>query len=390
MPTGFSQPLLIFGVLLALLTAFRLWLAAFGRLHAGQPVLPYEPRRLAPWGLVDVLGAVVLLVLLQAVALGCLPRDQRAAAGIALEAMQPNQRVGVLLASVVSELVAAALSLAVVKLRSRARWRDLGFDATKIVADLRLGGAAFLMLAPLVYLIQMTLVYWFPSQHPLIVAIKKDPDPLFLVLSGFTAMIVAPLAEEYFFRVLLQGWCERIATAGADLLSLFLGGAVRPDSQPAVALPEPNTVSRDPREPPEDSSLAPVLRAEGGGEGLGRKGRGYFSTDPQEPPVEPELPHPSPHAVDGQASLAPAPAEPAVTAEVVASPSVWPILLSAGLFAAMHASHGPDPIPLFVLAVGLGYLYQRTHRIVPCLVVHFLLNSCSLVMLLIEVLSKNS
>jgi membrane protease YdiL (CAAX protease family) len=53
----------------------------------------------------------------------------------------------------------------------------------------------------------------------------------------------------------------------------------------------------------------------------------------------------------------------------------------------MHASHGPDPVPLFVLALGLGYLYQRTHRLLPCVVVHLLLNLCSLGALVIEIVS---
>jgi membrane protease YdiL (CAAX protease family) len=43
--------------------------------------------------------------------------------------------------------------------------------------------------------------------------------------------------------------------------------------------------------------------------------------------------------------------------------------------------HGPDPIPLFVLALILGYMYQRTHRIVPSIVTHLLFNLTSLVML---------
>ena len=65
----------------------------------------------------------------------------------------------------------------------------------------------------------------------------------------------------------------------------------------------------------------------------------------------------------------------------------WPVLLSAALFAGLHWSHGPDPIPLFVLAVGLGYLYQRTHRILPCIIVHLLLNSCTMAILLLELLA---
>jgi membrane protease YdiL (CAAX protease family) len=36
-----------------------------------------------------------------------------------------------------------------------------------------------------------------------------------------------------------------------------------------------------------------------------------------------------------------------------------------------------------VLALGLGYLYRQTHRIWPSLVVHALLNGCSLLMVLL-------
>jgi membrane protease YdiL (CAAX protease family) len=61
-----------------------------------------------------------------------------------------------------------------------------------------------------------------------------------------------------------------------------------------------------------------------------------------------------------------------------------PILISAAIFASLHLRQGPAPIPLFFLAIGLGYLYQCTHRIWPSLVVHFLLNSATLVMLWIE------
>ena len=58
-----------------------------------------------------------------------------------------------------------------------------------------------------------------------------------------------------------------------------------------------------------------------------------------------------------------------------------PILCSAALFAVMHYSHGPDPVALFVLALGLGYVYQRTHRWLPCVVTHFCLNATTMAML---------
>jgi len=61
--------------------------------------------------------------------------------------------------------------------------------------------------------------------------------------------------------------------------------------------------------------------------------------------------------------------------------ALWPIVASSALFAAMHLGHGFDPIPLFFLALGLGYLYYRTHRIIPCIAMHALFNAFSLAML---------
>jgi membrane protease YdiL (CAAX protease family) len=62
-------------------------------------------------------------------------------------------------------------------------------------------------------------------------------------------------------------------------------------------------------------------------------------------------------------------------------PRRWPIFVSAAVFSAMHLGHGYDFVPLFVLAVGLGYLYRQTHRVTPCIVVHVLLNAGSLALL---------
>ena len=56
----------------------------------------------------------------------------------------------------------------------------------------------------------------------------------------------------------------------------------------------------------------------------------------------------------------------------------WPaIFISSITFAALHASDWPAPVPLLILALILGYLYNRTHRLLPCIVVHLLFNGLS-------------
>jgi membrane protease YdiL (CAAX protease family) len=55
-----------------------------------------------------------------------------------------------------------------------------------------------------------------------------------------------------------------------------------------------------------------------------------------------------------------------------------PILVSSVFFAWAHLGHSTDPFPLFVLALFLGFVYQRTHRILPCIVAHAMFNLISM------------
>lgn len=74
-------------------------------------------------------------------------------------------------------------------------------------------------------------------------------------------------------------------------------------------------------------------------------------------------------------------ASPATPPGVPWSPiAAWPVVATSLLFAAMHLGQGAAPIPLFFLSMGLGFLYQRTGRLVPAIVVHMLLNGATLSM----------
>jgi membrane protease YdiL (CAAX protease family) len=57
---------------------------------------------------------------------------------------------------------------------------------------------------------------------------------------------------------------------------------------------------------------------------------------------------------------------------------------TAALFASVHASVWPTPIPLFVLALGLGVLAHRTRSLVGPIVLHGTFNGVSCVQLLVE------
>lgn len=80
------------------------------------------------------------------------------------------------------------------------------------------------------------------------------------------------------------------------------------------------------------------------------------------------------------------PVDPRQAPDVVPGlPRGWaPMLISALLFAAAHAGHGVAPGSLVVLGVVLGYLYQRTHRIVPSIVCHMCFNGFSIGVLWLE------
>jgi hypothetical protein len=60
---------------------------------------------------------------------------------------------------------------------------------------------------------------------------------------------------------------------------------------------------------------------------------------------------------------------------------MWlPITISAVLFASAHAGTWPDPVPLFLLALVLGYVYRQTHRLWPSVLLHMIFNGLALAM----------
>jgi len=62
--------------------------------------------------------------------------------------------------------------------------------------------------------------------------------------------------------------------------------------------------------------------------------------------------------------------------------SAWPALFAAStLFAAVHSFAWPSPVPLFLLALGLGWLAQRTRSLAGPIVLHGLFNAVNCMIL---------
>lgn len=330
----------VVGILFASLAG---WIRIIRRLVEGHPALPLEPRPVVPWSPIDIFFLLLVYTVLQAIAIVALrklfprPPDQ------ALEEtlLQPP----VYWVGLAANLVWVVAALWGLRTFRRASWRDLGFRQTWR-ADIGLGIQAFVLLAPVVYVLQFLLVQLWPSHHPLVDALRERPEPQMLLVGAAMAVLVAPIFEELAIRLVLQGGLEHFAVRLA-----WQSRTEASDIEPMPEGPFAEQPSPDPpRQLAEDNPYAPP------------------ATDTPAPPM--------PHA------------ETWLLSDKL--PAIWrviPILISATVFSALHFTHGPDWIPLFFLALGLGYIYQRTGRILPCIIVHFLINAVSYSVLLAELWS---
>ena len=324
-----------------LLASVAAWCAVIGRWRRRGAVLDYEPRLPVPWGAAVALLAVVFVAISLLSSVGVEASQEPSEPMSLLEASQRLMGI-ILFQTVVIGVVVFAVAVAY-----RASLRDFGLPefAHEMAHDVAIGVVACLVALAPVYGIQMLLLELFgPSHHPLVELVTSgEPNVGIVFLATIAAVVIAPISEEILFRLLLQGWLEkweggRLAWRGDSIPELSVG-----DEAPLAEGSEQQNgearMTNDEFGGREDSSF--VIR------------HSSFS-----PPVDPPP--------RGLAGL----------------PYGWaPILISSLLFAAAHYGYGPDPVPIFFLAIILGYVYQRTHRITPCIVAHALFNSLAMLVL---------
>jgi len=429
-------------------TSLWLWAQVISRWRAGEPILESPtPIPWVRWGLVDLILMLGLLVGLQVTAtffIGLLPLPEQVVRMDELNAMPPTgdgefglladpdrdgaedlseiqspqgrtgaemldatpaRRERLLWTMVVANFAWVLLCLWGMKSLRGLTMRDLGFDRERLLDDVRLGFAAFCLLAPVVYGLQFALVQLWPSEHPIVDMIRKDETGRLLWLGAVTAILAAPLFEELAFRLFLQGWLENVVRViqGRPLPREMAMEDVNVDPgdrywQVVVQGWRPmDSANPERAEPNTFHELFPRVSKQSSDNHVSGKHVTDNHNTPAARRYSTATGEARPEAVleaDVEGDMDALPSRVGLERSAAARDSeprflALPIFFSSLIFALLHYNHGPDWIPLLFLAFGLGYIFQRTRRILPCILVHLLLNATSFGMLILQLALGN-
>lgn len=152
-------------------------------------------REPVPWGGIDVAILVYLWLCCQMLS-----------SAVAAKPMTVGDQ---LVGGAVAMASATSLGLAYL-LRRGASWQALGLSFGDLLAHVRLGAfACALAIVPLLGCAGL-LDRLVPYRHPIIDFLLEHRSPLAILAVALAAVVVAPVAEEFFFRRVLQGWLEKV------------------------------------------------------------------------------------------------------------------------------------------------------------------------------------
>lgn len=307
------------------------WTWAIGRIRAGKALIPPVEPRLVPWGAAST-GAVIIAWifarLLAADVFLALTGRSRTIPLSFLEQMT--------LASVWSGLILIMVP-SVLALTSRASLHDLGVHPRGFTLQTLFGAVAFLLVAVPIYLINYSCVIltslitrvWEPNKHPVEKMVRENFSGEVAYLAVLSAIVLAPAAEELFFRGVIQSW-----------LFKAIRGALKPSAGGGHGPLEPGST---------EEGAAPVPLPETLDVG---ESKGY------------------PRRIDRRAE--------------------WlAIGLTSVLFALAHWEQWPAPVAIFFLALTLGFVYQRTGSLWSSFVLHALFNGLSTAVLFWSILGSD-
>ena len=198
-----------------------------------------------------------------------------------------------------------------------------------------------------------------------------EGNPWILLLCCVSAVVVAPLAEEFFFRVLLQGWLEafwhrRRRQMPADLRRWLGNGAV-PVGLTAILFAMAHFRVQMPRI---NATFLTLVLA---GDAVVRVIAFLFA-------VALLRFHAGATAVDLGWTRGKLRSDVELGVGAFLAVAVPIYVMQVVLGHLLPESIAPDPIPLFFFALALGVIYYRTHRITPLIVLHAVFNGTSLLL----------
>jgi membrane protease YdiL (CAAX protease family) len=252
-----------------------------------------------------------------------------------------------LLAQLVGAVIGLLAAIGIPWFVSHTRPYQLGLSTSRLGSNLFLGIFAVFCLTPLVMGCFFTITDLMqklnlkPEEHPLTELGRSHPGPIDWLLMTLNAAVAAPMIEELLARGLFQRWLTtrnhgwEMAIYTALILSL---------------LPQLLRI--------QDAILAHVSLL-----GLIKQLPTTFFVLATVPPF-------------------------LVVRRYVPSLTVSAVYGSSLAFAAAHAAVWPSPVPLFVLAIGLGMLAYRTQSLIPSIVAHSLFNVFNLILINQQLLDR--
>ena len=373
----------VFAVILVAATGFfASWAFVFYRRNQGKPILPmtlpWEPRR---WSFVEVFFIVIGWIALNMIMAS-------SAALILGVSKAPNATLELAGAASIGSLITVVLGTLWICVRYNTNVEHVGFGPIrgKLVATGLIGGLATI---PLMYVVMgiVSSISQSKYDHPLIDSAVESATLVKYLLAVFAAAIVAPIVEEFLFRVVLQGWLQSIPFR--SLAETIVGGDANKApsySMPAIDGATPSIAASN-IAAPVDATLYDYSA--------------HNANDTIRVQAEPTSPAVSTSTADtartmsgiyqpsGTLNSAEQASEVAVPENAI-RPPFWPSIVAGVLFGVMHYGYGVSFIPLSFLGIFLGWIYRQTHSIWPCILIHMMLNSFSMMMLGLVILMKQA
>ncbi len=210
--------------------SLAVWVLILWKKFYGLPALAQKPQEPVSWPALPVFATFVVAMVLPQFVIGlAVSTDRHSLAAVQWRA----------LAMAVQGLVVIGL----LSIAGPVRRQDFGWDPATWWSDVLAGAGGFLASLLPVYVVNdlVSRLGWRPEgvKHLFFEILEADSGGALLAWIAVSVIVLAPLAEELTYRVLLQGWCQsQLSPAMAILFSSMIFSIVHriPDCFPLFPL----------------------------------------------------------------------------------------------------------------------------------------------------------